>query len=109
MAMYPVSRPKTSIYHEGWVRHMSHAIHFSSDSEFPSSWDLDDARISLASLYGLSSFAYVLAGVLMLTYFSELHFAEAALERLIMLEGACLCVQTLATVQADVVWLGRCA
>jgi len=85
------------------------SMQFSVDSEFPSAWDGNDARVSLASLYGLSSFTYATCGVVMLTYFSELTHDDddKVLQTLVMLEGAFMCAQTVATVQADVVWLGR--
>ena len=80
---------------------------FSVDSEFPSGWDLTDTRISLTSPYGLSSFTYACTGVLMLTFFSDLNYRQSALKTLVLIEGACMCIQSVATIHADVLWLGR--
>ena len=81
---------------------------FDTKSNMHENWDpVNDKRLAWYTPYGLSSFTYAILGVLQLTVFAGNFDIEPHVPVPLPLEAACLVLQSLATLLADVVFMGE--
>jgi len=75
----------------------------------PSDWRpaRPDPAVGLLTAYGLSSFTYGVLGLAMLTIFAGAFELPPVVQVPMALQGSCLIVQSVATLLADVCFIGR--